>query len=168
MHANYPHFAWNFPNTGKNALEWDGRPALCCFDKVREWVGESVRVTGFQLGPVNPSFAGARSRARTRTIRGSASFREFGCISGTPKRSRQRDEFPALGQQCRYSVVLRNVPLYVRVDETLSISDRIDCFRPSDRLAGRDSHPLEIADFSRRTGFLGLRENGWLDWTSRN
>ena len=24
-------------------------------------------------------------------------------------------------------------------------------FRPSDRLAGRDSHPLKIADFSRRT-----------------
>jgi hypothetical protein len=24
---------------------------------------------------------------------------------------------------------------------------RSDCFRPSDRLAGRDSHPLEIADF---------------------
>jgi hypothetical protein len=53
------------------------------------------------------------------------------------------------------TVVLRNVPLYVRVDEILSISDRPDCFRPSDRLAGRDSHPLEIVDFSRRTGYFG-------------
>ena len=29
---------------------------------------------------------------------------------------------------------------------------RSDCFRPSDRLAGWDSHPLEIADFH---GVLG-------------
>jgi hypothetical protein len=34
----------------------------------------------------------------------------------------------------------------VRVDKILSISDRLGCFRPSDRLAARDSHPLKIAD----------------------
>ena len=31
---------------------------------------------------------------------------------------------------------------------------RSDCFRPSDRLAGWDSHPLEIADFH---GVLSFR-----------
>jgi hypothetical protein len=34
---------------------------------------------------------------------------------------------------------------------------RSGCFRPSDRLAGQDSHPLEIADFSRRTEFWASR-----------
>jgi hypothetical protein len=33
---------------------------------------------------------------------------------------------------------------------------RSDCFRPSDRLAGWDLHPLEIADFSRRTELMTL------------
>jgi hypothetical protein len=33
------------------------------------------------------------------------------------------------------------------------LSDR--CFRASDRLAGRDSHPLEIAEFG---GILGIRD----------
>jgi hypothetical protein len=37
---------------------------------------------------------------------------------------------------------------------------RSDCFRPSDRLAGWDLHPLEIADFSRRTGFSGVPQFG--------
>jgi hypothetical protein len=55
-------------------------------------------------------------------------------------------------------VVLRNVPLYVRENENLPILDRPGCFRPSDRLAGPDSHPLEIADFLRRTRFFGVRE----------
>ena len=47
-----------------------------------------------------------------------------------------------------------------RVDEIFLISDRLGCFRPSDRLARRASHPLEIAEFSRRTPILGIRENG--------
>ena len=33
---------------------------------------------------------------------------------------------------------------------------RPGCFRPSDRLAGWDSHPLEIADFSRHTELMTL------------
>ena len=59
--------------------------------------------------------------------------------------------FGMLTGACQKSVVLRNVPQNVRVDEILPISDRLGCFRPSDRLAGWDLHPLEIADFSRRT-----------------
>ena len=39
------------------------------------------------------SFAGARSVARTPTLGSRASFREKGCLSGTRKRSRQRDDF---------------------------------------------------------------------------
>ena len=36
---------------------------------------------------------------------------------------------------------------------------RSGCFRPSDRLAGRDSHPLEIADFTAY-GVSGARKMG--------
>ena len=46
----------------------------------------------------------------------------------------------------RYTRVLQQICCLLR---------RSDCFRPSDRLAGWDLHPLEIADFSRRTEFLG-------------
>jgi hypothetical protein len=38
----------------------------------------------------------------------------------------------------RYTRVLQRIRYLLR---------RPDCFRPSDRLAGWDSHPLEIADF---------------------
>ena len=45
---------------------------------------------------------------------------------------------------------------------------RSDCSRPSDRLAGWDLHPLEIAVFSRRTAFLGRRRlcapDSWGMW----
>ena len=47
----------------------------------------------------------------------------------------------------RYTRVLQHIRYLLR---------RSDCFRPSDRLAGWDSHPLEIADFSRHTEYLGL------------
>ena len=43
----------------------------------------------------------------------------------------------------RYTRVLHHICYLLR---------RSDCFRPSDRLAGWDSHPLEIADFH---GILG-------------
>ena len=50
------------------------------------------------------------------------------------------------------------VTRYTRVLQQICyLLHRSGCFRPSDRLAGRDSHPLEIADFSRRTGLFGLR-----------
>ena len=45
---------------------------------------------------------------------------------------------------------------------------RSDCFRPSDRLAGRDSHPLEIADFSRRTDFSGRKDGPVKGMSSRH
>jgi hypothetical protein len=78
-------------------------------------------------------------------------------------------------ERCRNRVVLRNVPQYVRVDEILSISERPGWFRPSDQLAGRELHPLEIADFhgvlvfsesektvacATKTGLPGLVGNG--------
>ncbi len=43
----------------------------------------------------NPSFAGARIRVRTPAIGCHASFREYGCISGTLRRSRQRHGYLA-------------------------------------------------------------------------
>ena len=40
------------------------------------------------------------------------------------------------------------VTRYTRVLQRICyLLHRSDCFRPSDRLAGWDSHPLEIADF---------------------
>ena len=45
----------------------------------------------------------------------------------------------------RYTRVLQRIRYLLR---------RSGCFRPSDRLAGWDSHPLKIADFSRHTRLL--------------
>ena len=42
------------------------------------------------------------------------------------------------------------------LQHTCYLLRRSGYFRPSDRLAGWDSHPLEIADFSRRTEFPTL------------
>ena len=59
------------------------------------------------------------------------------------------------------------VTRYTRVLQQICyLLHRSGCFRPSDRLAGRDSHPLEIADFSRRTGFLGVPSRVLLDGTA--
>ena len=64
------------------------------------------------------------------------------------------------------------VTRYTRVLQQICyLLHRSGCFRPSDRFAGRDSHPLEIADFPRRTRFAGMseihfeyHEGDWLGW----
>jgi len=52
------------------------------------------------------------------------------------------------------------VTRYTRVFQRICcLLRRPGCFRPSDRLAGWISHPLEIAVFARHTGLLGLKRN---------
>ena len=63
-----------------------------------------------------------------------------------------------LGVHSRFGLPVRSITqgdLYQSTSTHVVTSlRRSDCFRPSDRLAGWDSHPLEIADFH---GVLSLR-----------
>ena len=57
------------------------------------------------------------------------------------------------------------VTRYTRVLQQICyLLHRSGCFRPSDRLAGRDSHPLEIADFH---GIHVLCDDSWASWRIR-